>query len=140
MNGNTTPPVQAIDPKAEVVKRLVNEALAAAQVELGTAAYQGNEVAAINIGDWPEGTIVDGLEVIIPTAPKLDKPAGFAFLGFQRTWRVRFINHAAIPDILEAAANAVATLFPDCDDPQILEESPETPEQMVIGVNVDQRH
>lgn len=108
--------------------------------ELGTATLKGGaEVPAIYLADWPEGTVVKGLEVIVPRSPRIKPPPGFKFLGFERTWLVRFINNDSDPDILEKAAQALAERFwPFAVDPALLEESPETCEQMVIGLNLDQ--
>lgn len=131
---------------AKVVKARILAALEAARVEIGTAqrykggAPVGDPVPAITVRDWPEGITVKGLEVIIAPNPKLKTVPGFEFLGWWRTWPVKFINRAGQSDILERAANAVASaLWPLDDEPVIIPESRDFPEQIILGVNVDQR-
>lgn len=140
-SSDQTPEVQA-DPMAPAkeVKRQVSEALKAGGVELGTATLPGGaKVPAIYVGDWPTGTVVSGLECLVPLSPRLSAPAGFSFLGFQRLWLLRLINNASHPDMLERAAHALAERFwPLGNDPQVMPASPDTCEQMVIGIDLDQ--
>lgn len=139
----TQPDSMTTDPlaRAKQVMKQVTDCLKAEGIELGRATLKGGaEVDAIRVGDWPEGTVIKGLEVLVPLNPRVRPPAGFQFLGFERTWLLRLINNASDPDILELAAQALAARFwPFSVDPQLLEASPETCEQMVIGLNVDQQ-
>lgn len=134
------PNVSPAEAPARKVARMVAEALQAGGVEIGEATIPGGgKVPAINVGMWQTGTVVKGLEVKITPNPKLSTPVGFQFLGYRRSWGVRFINNASHPDILERAAVAVAErFFPFDADPEVIEESPETCEQMTLAINADQ--
>lgn len=121
----------------EIAER-IRAALAEAGVPLGVARFAtGQEVPALSVGDWPEGTTVTGLEVIVSVNPKQEVVPAFAFLGFQTSYPVRLINQSGAED-LEAACNAIAEVFwPLADEPRLLPESRDYPEQVTLAVTAD---
>ncbi|MFB9990455.1 hypothetical protein ACFFLM_00415 [Deinococcus oregonensis] len=61
----------------------------------------------------------------------------FAFLGFQTSFPLRLVNQSGTED-LEAAVNAIAAaLWPLADDPALLPESRDDPEQVTLAVAAD---
>lgn len=126
--------------RALFCRKAVCYALKQAGIQIGVATLPGGGTApACNVGRWQEGTTVKGLEILIAPNPKVKTPEAFEFLGFLRTWQVRFINNEGKPDILERAANALAqVVFPFDDDPVRLEATATMKEQFTIGINIDQ--
>lgn len=123
---------------AQEVAERIKAALAEEGVPLGVATFrEGHTRAALNIGDWPEGTTVTGLEIIVAPNPRQQVVPAFAFLGYQQSYPVRLINQSGSED-LEAATNAIAAAFwPLADDPRLLEESRDYPEQVTLAVTAD---
>lgn len=121
------------------VRRQIEQALANAGVRLGTARYKdGKTVPALVMGDWPEGTTVTGLELILTANPQQQGVPGFSYMGFIRSWPVRAVNHSGREN-LEAVANALAEEFwPLWDGPDLLPATADYPEQMTLSVIADQ--
>lgn len=121
------------------VRRQIEQALAAAGVKLGTARYKdGKTVPALVVGDWPEGTTVTGLGVILSVNPQQQEVPGFSYMGFIRSWPVRAVNHSGREN-LEAVANALAEEFwPLWEGPELLPATADYPEQMTLSVIADQ--
>lgn len=112
----------------------VEHALEQEGVKLGTATIGGQAVPALNIGDWPEGTTVQGLEIIISRNPTQEPIPGFEFVGFITSYPIRAVNWSGAED-LEAVANAIASEFwPLAQDPARIPESPSYPEQITLAV------
>lgn len=124
--------------KGQEIADRIRAALAEAGVPLGVATFrEGHTRDALNVGDWPEGTTVTGLEVIVAANPKQQTVPAFSFLGFQNSFPVRLINQSGEED-LEAATNAIAEIFwPLAEDPRLLEESRDYPEQVTLAVTAD---
>lgn len=120
---------------ALTIRTQIAQALAAGEIQVGTARFQtGDETPAINVGDWPEGTTVQGLEVLIADTPKMVQLNASAYLGSIANWPVRIVNWNGAAD-LEAVVNAIAeTFFPFGEDPRVLEASPDYPEQVTFTV------
>ncbi|MGY2892479.1 hypothetical protein [Deinococcus sp. UYEF24] len=120
---------------ALAIRRLITEALAKGEIQVGTAHFQsGDETAAINVGDWPEGTTVHGLEVLIASTPRPVQLDSSAYLGSIPNWPVRLVNWSGTAN-LEDVVNAVAEAFyPFGEDPRVLEASPDYPEQVTFTV------
>jgi len=120
---------------ALTIRTQINEALATGGIVIGTARFQtGDETPAINVGDWPEGTTVAGLEVLIASTPKPVQLDTSAYLGSIPNWPVRIVNWSGTAD-LEDVVNAIAeTFFPFGEDPRVLEASPDYPEQVTFTV------
>jgi hypothetical protein len=116
----------------------VRAALAEAEVPLGVATFStGQTTDGLTVGDWPEGTTVTGLEVIISANPRQRVVPAFAFLGFDTSYPIRLVNQSGTED-LEAAVNAIASAFwPLADDPTLLLESRDYPEQVTLAVTAD---
>ncbi|WP_295818018.1 hypothetical protein [uncultured Deinococcus sp.] len=115
----------------------IEAALGDAGVPLGTALVNDTPTPAIVVGDWPEGTTVTGLEVVIRATPNQETIAGFEFIGFVRSYRVRLINWSGTEN-LEDACNALAGAFwPLAEDPAVIPQSPDYPEQVTLALNPD---
>ncbi|UQN10368.1 hypothetical protein [Deinococcus sp. QL22] len=121
-----------------LIAERVRVAFVEAGVVLGVATFPGGQTAdGLTVGDWPEGTTVTGLEVIISANPRQRVVPAFAFLGFQTSFPIRLVNQSGQED-LEAAVNAIAEAFwPLADDPALLEESRDYPEQVTLAVTAD---
>lgn len=124
--------------QAPEIAARIREAFAREGVTLGTARFkEGHTRDALTIGDWPSGTTVTGLEVIVSHSPRQRAPATFGFLGFETAYPVRLVNQSGSED-LEAAVNAIASAFwPLADDPALLPESRDYPEQVTLAVTAD---
>ncbi|MBZ9753005.1 hypothetical protein K7W42_19385 [Deinococcus sp. HMF7604] len=121
----------------EALRSQLEAAFTAAGVALGLATVNGVPVAALNIGDWPEGTTVTGLEVLVSRTPQQREVDAFAFLGFVPSYTIRLINWSGAED-LEAATNAIAEVFwPLAEEPRLIPESPQNPEQVTLAVTPD---
>lgn len=121
------------------VRRRIEQALATAGVVLGTARHKdGTTTPALVVGDWPEGTTVEGLEIILSRNPQQQPVPGFDYMGFIRSWPVRAVNHSGRED-LEAVANALAEEFwPLWAGPDLLPATTDYFEQMTLEVVADQ--
>ena len=126
-------------PTPAVQMRLrIEAALTAASIRLGTYTINGEPVPALSLGDPPEGTTVQGLEVLIATNPKRTSVQAFAYLGAPLSYPVRLINHADEADVLEEATNALAAAFwPFDDEPALLPATAEIPEQVTFSLFFD---
>lgn len=112
-------------------------ALNAENIPLGTAVVGGIDTPALVIGDWPEGTTVRGLEVVISATPTQETIPAFEFVGFLRAYPVRLINWSG-QENLEDASNALAAAFwPLAEDPALIRESADYPEQVTLSLTVD---
>lgn len=121
---------------AAQMRSRIEEALTDAAVPLGTYRYPGGQHApALSLGEPPEGTTVEGLEVLIATNPKRKSLEAFEYLGAPLSYPVRLINHSGEPDVLEQATNALAPVFwPFDDDPALLPASASYPEQVTFSL------
>lgn len=121
---------------AELLRERLERAFQTADVPLGTATFQNGSITpALNVGDWPDGTTVTGLEVIVARTPTLQSIDAFAFLGLVPSYTLRLINWSGTED-LEAATNAIAEEFwPLAEEPRLLPETPRTPEQLTLAVH-----
>lgn len=122
-----------MNPRLELRERLL--AVLTGPLAPGTAILPGGQTTpAITVGDWPEGTTVTGLEVLIGSTPRQRAIDAFEFLGYVEVWTVRLVNWQNAVN-LEDAANAVAAEFWPLDaDPQVIPENSLVPEQVVLSV------
>lgn len=118
------------------VREKVEAALAAADIELGTYHLPGGETTpALWVGNPPEGTTAEGLEVQINPNPKQVSIDAFTFVGMPRAYLVRLANWDDLPDILKDATNAIAqALWPFEDEPRLVPALPPTPELVLFSV------
>lgn len=119
------------------LRERITAALDEAQLPLGTATLANGETTpAINCGDWPDGTTVTGLEVLIGATPRQRALDAFVFLGFVNVHSVRLIAWEGAPD-LEDVANTLAEAFWPLDqDPQVLPENDLMPEQVLLAITL----
>jgi len=118
------------------LKEKAEAALEAAGIVLGTYHLPGGEsIPASYVGNPPEGTTAEGLELQINPNPKQLSIDAFVFVGMPRAYLVRLVNWDALPDILEDATNAIArALWPFEDDPRLIPAVGDTPEQVLFSV------
>lgn len=118
------------------LRERIEAALRDGDVKLGTATLPNKaRTPALTVGDWPEGTTVTGLEVIVSRNPRQQSIEAFAFVGFIPSFEVRLINWSGRED-LEAASNAIAAAFwPLAEDPALIPASPLNPEQVTLAVH-----
>ena len=129
-------PQFALPTTAVQMRQRIEQALADAEVELGIYRFEGGAKApAFYMGDPPEGTTVEGLEVLMSPNPKRTSVDAFEYLGAPLSYPVRLINHADQPDVLEHATNALAEAFwPFDDEPALLPATINYPEQATFSL------
>lgn len=118
------------------LRQRVEQALKAAGVELGTyhTPEQG-DLPALHVGDPPEGTTVDGLEVVISPRPHSTVVSTFGGSIQVKRWRVRLVKHDETADI-EAATDALVDAFA-APTPQFIDEVGDIAEQVIVTIPDD---
>ncbi|KQR40747.1 hypothetical protein [Deinococcus sp. Leaf326] len=121
---------------ALAIRRLVERALAEAEIEVGTYRLpDGEETPAVYLGNPPEGTTARGLEVVVSPTPKKLGIEAFKYPGMPTAYPVRLVNWDGLPDVLEDAINAIAGYFwPFEETPKSV---PVEPEQYVFALFFD---
>lgn len=118
------------------LRERVERALADAGVQLGTYHTQAlGDVPALYVGDPPEGTTVDGLEVMIYPQPHSTVVSTFGGSIQVKRWRVRLIRHDAAAD-LEGATDALVEAF-EAPTPQFIDEAGDIAEQVLVTIPDD---
>ncbi len=119
-------------------RALVEQALADAQIQLGThhwpADDQGNVrvTPALFVGEPPEAVTAEGLEVLIPATPEMTVITTFAGPITIDHYPVRAVAHDG--QSLKPVWAALATAFRKTGLPQVLQATDRYPDQILIPI------